>query len=82
MSRIARPLGRGRGEGGTLGKRNFIYDTRLELGAEADWARFCPVGKRNRKEEDEEKEQEEVLRWWRMCRRSFSSDRQSRKGQP
>ena len=30
-SRMARPL-ESRGEGGTLGKRNFIYDTRLELG--------------------------------------------------
>ena len=60
-SRMALPLGRGRGEGGKLGKRDFTYDVRLELGKEAGWARLCPEGTRNRKEdEDEEEEKDEA----------------------
>ena len=54
-SRMAMPLGGGRRKGGKLSKHDFIYDARLELGEEADWARFCPTGKGARKEKEEEK---------------------------
>ena len=56
---MAMPLGGGRRKGGKLSRHDFIYDARLELGEEADSARFCPEGKRNRKEEDEEEEKAE-----------------------